>query len=110
MRGRMARMPEDKPNPPRETTGKPLSLHGMTPEEAIQRAFGVNLPTFLVGDRVQVVESKDDTIRGATGVIMPRKPYDSAAFYWVQFDTPIPQPNDCFSISGEFRAMDLRRT
>jgi hypothetical protein len=39
MCGRITRMSEDKPNPPRKA-GEPLSLHCMTPEDAIQRAFG----------------------------------------------------------------------
>jgi hypothetical protein len=38
-------MPHDKPTRPNKTGDKPLSPHGMTPEEAIQRMFSTPLPS-----------------------------------------------------------------
>jgi hypothetical protein len=50
MRGRILRMPDDKPNPSRKIKDEPVPLHGMTPEEAIRQMFG-NRPTTTPAER-----------------------------------------------------------
>jgi hypothetical protein len=79
----------------------------MASEEATQRAFSI-------GDRVRVTDQcRSADCRGAVGIVIPSPSkhqlmQDEEGFSWVEFDTPIPQPNNCFSISSQFKNEDLR--
>ena len=89
-------MPDEssKSNP-----NEPLSRHGMTPEEAIQRASAIPPPKtalFAIADRVQVTETFPHLgFRNATGVVIPspESSDDGADLVWVEFDAPTRTPH-----------------
>src|SRR5262245_13329922 len=82
------------PKPPAQPDDKkPFSLHGMTPEAAIQRAFGTKPAPLALGTRVRVTPKHDlEYVRGAEGIItIPSSGMDERehGIYTVQFDQPV---------------------
>jgi hypothetical protein len=91
---------------------EPFPLQGMTPEEAIQWAFGTK-PAFSPGDRVRVVDEYFvEHLRGAIGTITTPEPsvrsHVRQGDYWVEFDELQPNENGQLTEAGAISGADLR--